>query len=140
VFHEAFRQLISWSLCRLVYWLPILQVASAQHPSGLALHSAASFRRTFGFEPAAYPDYLALVGKKEASIPSVGMSSKLAKTLLAKCVTHTYTLWSALCPSYTVAGFLGCQCAVTSSESNYWVSVRGERCVNASLPRPSSHC
>lgn len=62
----------------------MLQVASAQHPSGLMLHSAAAFEREMGFSPAAYPDFLALTGKKEASIPGVGVSAKLAKTLLAK--------------------------------------------------------
>lgn len=48
------------------------------------LHSAAAFEREMGFSPAAYPDFLALTGKKEASIPGVGVSAKLAKTLLAK--------------------------------------------------------
>lgn len=62
----------------------VLQVASAQHPSGLMLHSAAAFQAEYGFQPAAYPDFLALVGKKEASITGVGVSAKLAKTLLAK--------------------------------------------------------
>jgi hypothetical protein len=48
------------------------------------LHSAAAFEREMGFSPAAYPDFLALTGKKEASIAGVGLSAKLAKTLLAK--------------------------------------------------------
>jgi hypothetical protein len=62
----------------------VTQVASTQHPSGLKLHSAASFRHEYGIKPCSYPDYLALVGKKEASIKGVGVSAKLAKTLLAK--------------------------------------------------------
>lgn len=60
------------------------QVASTQHPSGLKLHSAATFRQEHGFEPCSYPDFLALVGKPKASIKGVGVSTKLAKTLLNK--------------------------------------------------------
>ena len=64
--------------------LLLLQVASLQRPSGLKLHSAAGFQHEFSFHPPAYPDYLALVGKQEAGIKGVGLSSKLAKTLLHK--------------------------------------------------------
>lgn len=68
----------------LLNYLCLTQVASSQHPSGLKLHSAASFRHEYGCEPSSYPDYLALVGKKEASIKGVGVSAKIAKTLLVK--------------------------------------------------------
>jgi hypothetical protein len=62
----------------------LLQVASAQYPSGLKLHTAAAFQQEYGFHPRAYPDFLALVGKKEASLQGVGIYAKLAKTLLSK--------------------------------------------------------
>jgi hypothetical protein len=70
-----------------VQYLPacvLLQVASKQHPSGLHLHSAASFAAAHGFAPQAYPDCLSLTGKPDAGIAGVGVSAKLARTLLNK--------------------------------------------------------
>jgi hypothetical protein len=62
------------------------QVPSAQQPSGLALHSAASWWQQHGLPPGRYPDLLALTrGSKESGGPApVGLSPKLAKTLLQK--------------------------------------------------------
>jgi hypothetical protein len=59
-------------------------VASKQHPSGLQLRSAASFAAAHGFAPRAYPDWLSLAGKPDAGIAGVGVSTKLARTLLNK--------------------------------------------------------
>lgn len=43
------------------YWLELMQVASRQHPSGLQLHSAASFAAAHSLQPGAYPGLLSLL-------------------------------------------------------------------------------
>ncbi|WIA21730.1 hypothetical protein OEZ85_000895 [Tetradesmus obliquus] len=61
-----------------------IQVASRQYPSSLQLHSAASFAAAQSLQPGAYPGLLALAGKPEAGIAGVGVSAKLARTLLSR--------------------------------------------------------
>lgn len=62
----------------------VAQMTSHQFPSGLQLHSVESFQAAQGFSPSCFADYLALVGKKEAGIPGIGITPKLARTLLKR--------------------------------------------------------
>ena len=67
-----------------VSWLQLLPLPTAAAPAGAALLRAEDFQRQFSFPPAAYPDYLALVGKKEASVGGVGTGAATAAKLLAR--------------------------------------------------------
>lgn len=66
----------------LLLLLVSLQVPTPNHPSGLRLHSAASFHSANAFPAAHYADYLSLVGKPDASVQGLGVSSKVAKRLV----------------------------------------------------------
>ncbi|PRW57033.1 DNA polymerase I [Chlorella sorokiniana] len=67
-----------------VAWLQLHSQPSPSCPLGLELVTAADFQQRFGFPPAAYPDWLALVGKREASIGGAGVGGKAAAKLLAR--------------------------------------------------------
>lgn len=69
-----------------VMWMDVVAAAAPAGNSKVAalLHDASSFTSRYGFPPSAYADYLALVGKKEASIGGVGIGASSAKKLLKR--------------------------------------------------------
>lgn len=67
-----------------VAWLQIMPQPTAAQPLALQLHTASDFRSLWGFDPPAYSDFLALVGKPEAGVPGVGISHAAAKRAVRK--------------------------------------------------------
>ncbi len=65
-------------------WLEILPLTTLQSPAGLAVTDAAAFTAARGFPPAAYPDFLAFTGKRDASIGGVGVGSSAAAKLVKR--------------------------------------------------------
>ncbi|KAL4451844.1 hypothetical protein ABPG75_007506 [Micractinium tetrahymenae] len=67
-----------------VAWLQLHNQHSLSWPLGLELVTASAFQQQHGFPAAAYPDWLALVGKREASIQGAGVGGKSAAKLLTR--------------------------------------------------------
>jgi hypothetical protein len=67
-----------------VSWLQLLPLPTATHPTGFSIVRDHDFERTQGFPPYVYADWLAMVGKKEASIGGVGIGPMAASKLLAR--------------------------------------------------------
>ncbi|KAG7673188.1 hypothetical protein KSW81_006402 [Nannochloris sp. 'desiccata'] len=65
-----------------ISWLHIASLPTLIAPSALSIVTETSFYSKNKFPPSAYANYLALVGKKEASIGGVGIGSSLAAKLL----------------------------------------------------------
>jgi hypothetical protein len=63
-------------------WLHIAPLPTLDAPDVLSTITETSFFEEKNFPPAAYTDYLALVGKKEASIGGVGIGTSVAEKLL----------------------------------------------------------
>jgi hypothetical protein len=66
-----------------VAWLQFGPLAAGS-PAGLALETAAAFEARVGFPPAAYVDFLALTGKKEAGVGGANVGARPAARLLAE--------------------------------------------------------
>jgi hypothetical protein len=71
------------ALSERVAWLR-LGPPGAGAPAGLAWETAAAFEARMGFPPAAYVDFLALTGKKEAGVGGAGVGARPAVRLLAE--------------------------------------------------------
>jgi len=62
--------------------MKILSFPTIAAPAGLVMETAVDFRRSNHFPPELYPDWLALVGKIEASVGGIGVGSATASKLL----------------------------------------------------------
>jgi len=65
-----------------ISWLHIAPLPTVTAPAALSVVTETSFSSKYNFPPCAYTDYLALVGKKEASVGGVGIGSSVAAKLL----------------------------------------------------------
>jgi 5'-3' exonuclease len=65
-----------------ISWLHVAALPTLTAPAALSIVTETSFLSNYNFPPSAYTNYLALVGKKEASIGGVGIGSSVAAKLL----------------------------------------------------------
>lgn len=65
-------------------WLEILPLPTLASPAALAVTDAAAFTLARGFPPAAYPDFLAFTGKRDASVGGVGVGGAAAAKLVRR--------------------------------------------------------
>ncbi|KAK9815242.1 hypothetical protein WJX72_000500 [[Myrmecia] bisecta] len=76
-----------------IAWMQPQRLVSPSLPAGFQLLMAADFDAAHGFPPESYPFFLALTGKKEASIGGVGIGASSAQRL--PCAGN-FTAWCTM--------------------------------------------
>mmetsp|Transcript_4910 Transcript_4910/g.12357 ORF Transcript_4910/g.12357 Transcript_4910/m.12357 type:complete len:466 (+) Transcript_4910:721-2118(+) len=65
-----------------VSWLELMERPTPSNPCACQLHGLQRFQTTYGFDPEVYAHYLALVGKPEAGVKTVGVGENAARRLI----------------------------------------------------------